>query len=80
MIFVFGLIGFMGAALFYWPYVDEIPHGCPLCPHVTIVGSTPISRFLRLALPMGLLNALLFSAIGWLILKAGSKLKQLISH
>ena len=88
IIFACVAAGFLGAVSFYSPYLGlgkliglgtYQQYACPVCPHVTIVGGTPLSRFLRLALPMAFLNAVLFSVLGWAALWVGTRLKRLIA-
>ncbi len=65
--------GFVGAALFYSPYVGlnaQSKLACPVCPQVTIVGGTLLARFVRLSIAGGILNAAFFCIVGWVFVVA----------
>ena len=67
----FAALGFLGAVLFYSPYLGlnaQLGIECVPCPHVTGLWDSNIKAFLRLTLAGGLLNALLFIVIGWFFL------------
>ena len=58
--------GFLGAAIFYSPYVgiDGQTQGvCPVCPHVLMRGSV-VGKFIWLTLVGGMINATLFVVVG----------------
>lgn len=66
-IVLFAALGFIGAALFYSPYIGinaQAQIECPVCPHVTTLRGTPAALFVRSSLLMGIFNAALFVAIG----------------
>jgi hypothetical protein len=63
------LLGFIGAALFYLPYLGvtgQIQLTCPLCPHVSALGDPKI-KFLRYTLVGGVMNATSFLAFGGVV-------------
>jgi hypothetical protein len=70
-IVAFAVIGFLGASAFYSPYIGLDGQSfieCPFCPNVTIISGTPLQRFFRLTLIMGVLNAILFAGLASLVI------------
>ena len=66
-LYIFPIIGFGGAALFYIPYGGTILQSgtaCPVCPNVTTTWGTPLLRLIRFVVLFGTLNTVLFSLIG----------------
>ena len=75
----FAAAGFVGAAIFYSPYIGidgQTQFACPLCPHVMMVGVSPLVKFIRLTVGGGLLNAVSFMLVGWIVLTIARKLKK----
>jgi len=69
----FVALGFLGAALFYSPYLGlnaQLGIECITCPHITRLWGSNLRAFLQLTLVGGLLNAPLSIAIGWFFLFA----------
>ena len=67
---VFAIVGFVGAGIFYSPYLGidaQTQLVCPLCPHVTMVGVSPSARFVRLTVGGGILNAASFMLVGCIV-------------
>ena len=58
------VLGFIGAAFAYLPYLglQEIPYLCPVCPHITALGN-PYVKFARYTVVSGTANALLFLTV-----------------
>lgn len=72
------VLGFLSAALFYWPFggvSETFQHFCPLCPNVDSIGS-PLSKFARRTAAVGTLNAIVFSFLGVLLLLTYRFLRQ----
>jgi hypothetical protein len=69
IVFSLTVLGFLSAALFYWPFggvSETFRHFCPLCPNVDSIGS-PLSKFARRTATVGTLNAIVYSVIGVLM-------------
>ena len=68
------LFAYVSAAAFYAPYVGfdgRIGYYlCPLCPHITTIWGTPLSRFVRFTLVSGTVNAVVFLSFALLFLGA----------
>ena len=76
---VFAVAGFVGAGVFYSPYLGidgQTQLVCPLCPHVTMVGVSPLVRFIRLTLGGGILNAASFMLVGCTVVAIARRLKK----
>jgi hypothetical protein len=68
----FSFLGFLGAAAYYSPYLGlDLGNrlACPLCPNVTVIGGALATRFIARTIEGGVLNALLFSFVGFVLLK-----------
>jgi hypothetical protein len=74
------LIGYLSAASYYFNLPgmsDELAYRlCPLCWNIDTVNVSPLAFHIRLTLILGTLNALAYSAIGWLIILAAIRLKR----
>lgn len=58
--------GFVGAGIFYSPYIGfngQTLWVCPICPYIDAIGN-PKLHFVEFSLGMGLFNAILFIAVG----------------
>jgi hypothetical protein len=78
-IICFAAAGFLGAAIFYSPYIGidgQTQVACPLCPHVTMVGVSPVMKFIKLTVGGGLVNAVSFILVGWIVLTVARKTKR----
>jgi hypothetical protein len=75
------LIGYLSAASYYFNLPgmsDELAYRlCPLCWNIDTVNVSPLAFHIRLTLILGTLNALAYSAIGWLIILVAKRLKRL---
>ena len=79
-IICFAVLGFIGAAVFYSPYIGinaQFGLECPVCPHITTMWGTPLQRFFRFTLVGGIMNAVLFMAVGSLAVFCGRALRRL---
>ena len=75
------VIGPLGAALFYSPYVGLNWHTkltCPLCPNVTVVGDTPLALFVSATIGGGILNAIFLFLLALAVWKARNIMKRLL--
>ena len=75
------LLGFVGAGMFYGPYIGLYLEGryvCPLCPYVDGLRSNPTLTFARLTLTMGMLNTFFFFAVGSVIFLAVTGAKRVV--
>jgi len=72
IVLTLAVLGFVSAALFYWPFggiPEAFRHLCPQCPNVDGIGS-PFAKFARRAVMIGTLNAVIFSFVGGLLVLA----------
>ncbi len=62
-------LGYLGAAAFYshLSSINAQRWACPVCPNIDGFGA-PIHKFAERVMMLGTLNALIFVAIGWLII------------
>jgi hypothetical protein len=68
-VFLAVVLGFLGAAAFYSPYIGingQTTIECPFCGHVTMSGS-PVRHFVGLTILGGIVNAALLAAVGLLV-------------
>jgi hypothetical protein len=71
--------GFIGAAVFYSPYVGVNLHteyACPACIHYSTINTNRFFSFVRFVIVGGALNAMLFSFLGFIAAKGLEKIKQ----
>jgi hypothetical protein len=64
---VLAVLGYIGAGLYYGHFLGfntQTSLTCPVCPHITIVG-TPFFRLVVRPFVLGTLNAFLFVSAGW---------------
>jgi hypothetical protein len=77
------LFAYVTAAAFYSRYVGfngRIGYYlCPLCPNITTLWGTPLSRFVRFTLVAGTANAVVFLSFALLILGASKLLTRATS-
>ncbi len=76
------VVGLVGAAIFYSPYIGiaaQTRYVCPVCTHMTGVWGTPLLRFIRFTLVSGILNGALFSLVGAVAFTLVKKLRELIA-
>ena len=74
------VVGILGAALFYSPYVGlnaQTPYTCLVCPDITTMWGTPFTRFLRFSFVMGVMNGLLFATAFCLVVAAYRLIRKL---
>jgi uncharacterized membrane protein len=58
--------GFVGAGVFYSPYIGfngQTPLACPVCPTIFSIGH-PALHFVEFTVVMGIFNAILFVIVG----------------
>jgi len=75
--------GFVGAAIFYSPYLGidgQTRYVCPVCPHISGMNGGPVLRYMRFTLISGTLNAALFSMAGAAALTLFKRLRKMISQ
>jgi len=80
---LFPVIGFLGAAAFYSPYIGingQIGVECPVCPHVLALWRSPVEAFIMLTLVGGIMNAILFAFLAWLTILSVRMLKRFATH
>jgi len=71
------IAGFIGAALFYFPFSStDYPFLCPLCPHITSIWGTPLLRFARFTLFLGPLNGTFVAIVGFVLVRGLAWVKQ----
>ena len=67
------LVGYLDAAAFYFP--NGLPmYVCPLCIMYHTLWGTPILRALRLTAIFGTVNAIVLTAIVWVMIRARTRL------
>jgi hypothetical protein len=74
-------LGYLGAAVFYSYLIGinaQTQIACPVCPHV-LSGGTPIHKFVSRVLILGLLNALFFVLVGWLVISVVRLIRRINS-
>jgi hypothetical protein len=75
------IAGFLGAALFYFPYAStQYQFLCPLCPNITSVWGTPLLRFARFTLFLGPLNGAFAAIVGFVLVRALSWVKRTLAR
>jgi hypothetical protein len=62
--------GFLGAAIFYSPYIGvnaQTPLTCPLCPTIISAYAPPPIKFIRYTFIGGTVNAAFLVVLGWVV-------------
>jgi len=75
------ILGFVGAAIFYSPYVGlnlQTRIACPVCPSVLSFGD-PLTKFFRYTLAGGILNAVLFLLLGFIVAAGANDIRRFLS-
>jgi hypothetical protein len=78
---LFAILGFLGAAAFYSPYIGinaQAQFECPVCVHAATVRGTPGELFLRFTFFTGVVNAALFVVIGSLVILCARAIKRIV--
>ena len=76
------VVGFVGAVIFYSPYIGidaQTRYVCPVCTHITGVWGTPLHRFIRSTLVFGILDGALVSLVGAVAFTLVKKLREVIA-
>lgn len=78
-VLLFAIIGFLGAAAFYSPYIGingQNALECPICACVTTLWGTPTHRYILFIITFGIPNALLFAGFAALAISLWRALKR----